>query len=182
MQLYGQQRSEVMCGGKVLGVALQHAGTCAPLTLLHLHRNKPTFQVQPDTRPLMLMCSCVSLKMVERLYTVCTFSNYCVCIVVCRVNGHALSVWNCKGRINVSRPSGKNLVLHSAAKDINSREKEWWSPTCGPNPDSLNPVPSHVSGHSKKPCWYLTDWNSISIIMLSRNHNSRSCDFLSHAT
>lgn len=114
------------------------------------------------------MCSCVSLKMAERLYTVCTFSNYCVCIVVCRVNGCALSVWNCKGRINVSRPSGKNLVLHSAAKDINSREAEWWSPTCGPNPDSLNPVPSHVSGHSKKPCWYLTDWNSISIIMLSR--------------
>lgn len=176
-----------MCRGKVLGVALRHAGTCAPLTLLHLHRNKPTFQVQPDTRPLMLICSCVSLKTVdpnrsiEHIYCVHVFKLNVYCIVVCRVNElHCVCNW--KGRINVSRPSGKNLVLHSAAKDINSREAEWWSPTCGPNPDSLNPVPSHVSGHSKKPCWYLTDWNSISIIMLSRNHNSSSCHFLSHGT
>lgn len=153
MQLYGQQRSEVMCGGKVLGITLRHAGTCAPLTLLHLHRNKPTFQVQPDSRPLIRMCSCVSLKTVDQIglqsiwYVWCArFQIKCVlyCGVVCRVNGlHCVCNW--KGRINVSRPSGKNLVLHSAAKDINSREAEWWSPTCGPNSDSLNPVPSLVT-------------------------------------
>lgn len=61
------------------------------------------------------------------VYTLCTFSNeMCFyCILVCRVYGHALlSVCNWKGRINVSRPIGKNLVLHSTAKDINRREAE----------------------------------------------------------
>lgn len=88
-------------------------------------------------------------RSIEHLYGVHVFKLNVYCIVVCRVNGlHCVCNW--KGRINVSRPSGKNIVLHSAAKDINSREAEWWSPTCGPNPDSLNPVPSHVSGHSKK--------------------------------
>ena len=38
-----------------------------------------------------------------------------------------------------------NLVLHSAAKVINSRQAAWWPPICGPNSDSPNPVPSHIS-------------------------------------
>lgn len=57
------------------------------------------------------------------MYGVDVFKLNVYCIVVCRVNGlHCVCNW--KGRTNVSRPSGKNLVLHSAAKDINSREAE----------------------------------------------------------
>lgn len=57
------------------------------------------------------------------MYGVDVFKLNVYCIVVCRVNGlHRVCNW--KGRTNVSRPSGKNLVLHSAAKDINSREAE----------------------------------------------------------